>query len=253
MDDAPCRIKVVKKITHPLLNLMNMNNISLILKHIEEIQERLSSTPDFDMEYSVNKNQVNVWSKNYPATSACIRTDRTGQLIVNATSGSRKLNGGTGSPLNEILNNGQGNFLPNACYVVDLGRFIFKTDGFSRRVTQIDFRLADESLIDRGSRPRRQMTEVDGTEHGHGVPHCLGGPNEGINIFLMSQTVNRELLKHLEGFMSASIRLGDLYSLKGTILLDYDHLLSTRPSSFHYKVTIQSSTTKGFFDCQINN
>jgi len=222
-----------------------------IKEHISALAERMSSTPNFTpgLSCDISGGIYRIHNTNYPLTEAKINLhDNT----VNALSGSRL--GYMSLALNELLNCPQGEFLKETKYIIDNGVFVYESD-CEGRIKRAVATLSSKVCIKHG-KPAKHPSDKDkreNDEYSHIIAQSLMGPNERINILDLNWAVNKEMMAHLESFLSSPQRLGTSYTITVTAEILYPNAMTLRPSEIHYSSEIISSLVSGSFSFFLNN
>lgn len=223
-----------------------------IYEHISALAERMSGTPDFAHGLScdiIGEKIYRVYNTNYPETEATICL---GDNTVNALSGSRLEN--KSLALNEVLNCPQGQFIKEAKYIIDNGVFVYETDP-EGRVGRVVATLSPVVCIKHG-KPAKHPSDKDKKEYdefGHIIAQTLMGPNERINIVDLHWATNREMMAHLESFLSSPQRLGTVFKTTVTVEILYPNAATLRPSTIHYTAEVVSTIMSGTLSFSLNN
>ena len=222
-----------------------------IKKHISALKGRMSGTPDFapGLSCDIIGDIWHVSNTNYPETEATINLcDKT----VNALSGSRLEN--KSLALNEVLNCPQGQFLKGTKYIIDDGAFVYEIDP-EGRVGRVVATLSPTVRIKHG-KPAKHPSDKDKREcdeFGHIIAQCLTAPLERINILDIHWATNKEMMAHLESFLSSSQRLGTTYKITLTVEIMYPNPTIVRPSVIRYSAEIFTPLVSGSFCFYLNN
>lgn len=166
----------------------------------------------------------------YPRTNCEIKNNK-----LYATAGCLKDGKPDEGNVNQCINLQK---LPHSGVFIIDSKFKYRSDRYGR----VWYVMADlnSKFITRTNvgteNTKRIKEEKDATEDddgGHLIAHCLGGPNEAINIVPQNSNVN-QIVKNLESLISKLIQTD--WNIKYEVWIQYKSSQSLRPCHFRYSI-----------------